>query len=270
MKRMRRAFTLIEVLVVLGIIALMASGITMLSMRDSTQGIDSARHSMMTAFYMARTTAISKRTPTMVIINKGSDITLRLRQVGVIYRIERENAYVGWAALDEGFVMPEGVFFVPPEGDFSSFVKLGKDVKQEEIFYSTFNDIYSGSNSQISIKEFPSRNPQPISTGSGDWYCYQFSPEGLSMNPGALVTLAMGRQNNAGIFTIDNPMRQIGFIIRKLGHKVPFSGYDEMEEVFRPQAVESESSSGSDANKEGGSDAKKEGEPGTKKEAVKK
>lgn len=232
MKKTRGAFTLIEILVVLGIIALMASGITMLSMRDSSHGIDSARHSMMTAFYMARTTAVSKRAPTMVIINKGSDITLRLRQVGVIYRVERNNAYIGWAALDDGFVMPEGVFFVPPESDFSSFVKLGKDVKENEIYYSTFNDIYSGSNSIISIKEFPSKNPQPISTGSGDWYCYQFSPEGLSMNPGALITLAAGRQNNAGTFTIDNPMRQLAFVVRKLGHTIPFAGYDEMEEVF--------------------------------------
>ena len=53
------------------------------------------------------------------------------------------------------------------------------------------------------------------------------------MNPGAYVMLAMGRQNNAGIFTIDNPMTQLGFVVRRLGHTVAFSGYDEMEEVIK-------------------------------------
>ena len=233
MKTSRKAFTLIEVLVVLGIIAFMATGITLLNMKGSAQGIQSARHSLMTAFYSARINALTKQTPVMVIINRGNDITLRLRQVGIIYQAKRDDTPLGWSAIDEGFVMPEGVFFVPPEEDFDQFVKTGKDVGRDEIFYSTFNDIYSGTNSRISIAEFPSINPQPISTGSGDWYCYQFSPDGLSMNPGAYVMLAMGRQNNAGIFTIDNPMTQLGFVVRRLGHTVAFSGYDEMEEVIK-------------------------------------
>lgn len=233
MKKIRRAFTLIEVLVVLGIIAFMATGITMLSMRDTTQGISAARHTMMTAFYSARVAAVTRQTPVMVIIYKGDDITRRLRQAGILYQVRRDDAVLGWSALDEGFVLPEGVFFVPPDEDFSKYAKPGKGVKREEIFCSTFNDIYTGTNSVISIKDFPSVNPQPISTGTGDWYCYQFSPEGLSMNPGAYVLFAVGRQNNAGIFTVDNPALQLGFVVRKLGHTIAFSGYDEMEEVIK-------------------------------------
>ena len=233
MKSLRKAFTLIEVLVVLGIIAFMATGITMLSMKDNSQGISAARHSMMTAFYSARMAAVTRQAPVMVVIYKGDDITRRLRQIGILYQAKRGNTSLGWSALDEGYVMPDGVFFVPPENDFDKFVKLGKDIKKEEIFFSTFNDIYSGTNSEISIREFPSINPQLISTGSGDWYSYQFSPDGLSMNPGAYVMLAIGRQNNAGLFTIDNPALQLGFVVRKLGHTVAFSGYDEMEEVIK-------------------------------------
>ncbi len=233
MKTLRKGFTLIEVLVVLGIIAFMATGITMLSMRDTTQGIVAARHSMMTAFYSARMAAVTRQTPVMIVVYKGNDITRRLRQVGILYQAKRDDTVLGWSALDEGFVMPEGVFFVPPEEDFSKFVRLGKDVPKGDVFCSTFNDIYSGSNSEISIKQFPSINPQPITTGSGDWYCYQFSSDGLSMNPGAYVMLAVGRQNNSGEFIIDNPAAQTGFVVRKLGHTVAFTGYDEIEEVIK-------------------------------------
>ncbi len=232
MKALRKGFTLIEVLVVLGIIAFMATGITMLSMRDSTQGVSAARHSMMTAFYSARIAAVTRQAPVMVIIYKGSDTSRKLRQVGILYQARRDDTVLGWSALDEGFVMPEGVFFIPPENDFSKFVQVSKSAPQDGVFYSTFNDIYSGSNSEISLKLFPSINPQPISTGSGDWYCYQFSPDGLSMNPGAFVMLGVGRQLPNGNFIIDNPALQAGFVIRKLGHTVAFSGYDEMEEVI--------------------------------------
>ena len=233
MKTIRKGFTLIEVLVVLGIIAFMATGITMLSMRDSSHGIMAARHTMMTAFYSARVAAVTKQAPVMVVIYKGNDITRRLRQVGILYQVKRNDVVLGWSALDEGFVMPENVFFVPPSGDFENYVKLGKGIKKDEVFYSTFNDIYSGTNSVINIKDFPSINPQPVSTGSGDWYSYQFSSDGLSMNPGAYVMLAMGRQNNAGMFTIDKPENQLGFVIRKLGHTIAFSSYDEMEETIK-------------------------------------
>ena len=78
MKSLRKAFTLIEVLVVLGIIAFMATGITMLSMKDNSQGISAARHSMMTAFYSARMAAVTRQAPVMVVIYKGDDITRRL------------------------------------------------------------------------------------------------------------------------------------------------------------------------------------------------
>ena len=233
MKNFRKGFTLIEVLVVLGIIAFMATSITMISMKDNSQGISAARHSFMTSFYTARMAAITRQTPVMVIVYKGDDVTRRLRQIGIIYQAKRGNTSLGWSALDEGYVMPEGTFFVPPEDDFDKYVRTSKNIKKEEVFCSTFNDIYTGSNSVISIKEFPSINPQPISTGDGDWYSYQFSPDGISMNPGAYVMLAVGRQNNAGIFTIDNPSLQLGFVIRKLGHTVAFTGYDEMEEVIK-------------------------------------
>ena len=209
-------------LVVIAIISVLSMGISMLNMKDSSQSAYSAQQSMITAFYEARVAAMQKQSDVRVLIYKGPDATRRLRQVG-------------WVALNDGFIMPQNVFFVPPENDFDKFVKPGKDVEASEIYKSTFNNGYTGAYEVVNISQFPSRQPEALTEGSGDWYSYKFSSDGLSLNPGARVMLAMGRIDGNGIYTVDNPYSQVGFVIRLLGHTIPFSGYDEMEETIKEQ-----------------------------------
>ncbi len=233
MRSHRTGFTLIEMLVVIAIISVLSMGISMLNMKDSSQAAYSAQQSLITAFYEARVAALQKQTDVRVIIYRGSDRPRRLRQVGVIYRSKgREDMELGWVALNDGFIMPQNVFFVPPEADFDKFVKAGKDVEAGEIFKSTFNNGYTGAYEVVNIGTFPSRQTESLTEGSGDWYSYKFSGDGLSLNPGAHVMLAMGRMDADGTYIIDNPYSQVGFVIRLLGHTIPFSGYDEMEETI--------------------------------------
>ena len=91
MAHRKSGFTLIEMLVVIGLISVLAMGISMLNMKDASQAIYSAQRSMMTAFYEARTTALTRQTDVKVIIYKGSDISRKLRQVGVIYKVKGED-----------------------------------------------------------------------------------------------------------------------------------------------------------------------------------
>ena len=141
MAHRKSGFTLIEMLVVIGLISVLAMGISMLNMKDASQAIYSAQRSMMTAFYEARTTALTRQTDVKVIIYKGSDISRKLRQVGVIYKVKGEDGLdLGWVALNDGFRMPEGVFFVPSASNFSSFVKTSGQTSPSEIFKSTFNN----------------------------------------------------------------------------------------------------------------------------------
>ncbi len=231
----RSGFTLIEMLVVIGIIAVLSMGITMLNMKDNSQAIYSAQRSMMISFYEARSTALTKQTDAAVIIYRGSDITRRLRQVGVIYKEAGDDSEESssWVALNDGLILPEGVIYVPPDSDFSAFAKAGNGVSAADIYKSTFNNGYTGVPNAINIGEFPSTVPSPMEEGGGDWYAYFFSSDGLSMNPGAYIMLSAARVDALDNYVVDNPYSQLGFVVRRLGNTIPFSDYDEMQETIR-------------------------------------
>ena len=230
----KSGFTLIEMLVVLGIIGLLSVGISMLQNSDPEQAIYSAQRSLMTSFYEARLAAITRQTDVRVIIYKGPDETRKLRQVGIIYRVKNEDGLdLGWVALNSGFIMPRNTFFVPSASDFSSFVKVGKNVSASEVFKSTFNNVYSGAYNIVGMDTFPSVTPFTVSEGNGDWFAYQFSSDGMSLNPGAQVMLAMGHLDADDYYVIENPYSQLGFVIRRIGNTVAFSGYDVMEQTLK-------------------------------------
>ena len=221
-------------LVVIGIIAILSTWISMLNMKDSTQPIYAANRTMMTAFHEARINAVKRQADTRVIIYRGKDIARKFRQVGVIYKVkDADGLEKGWVALNRGVMLPEGVFFVPPAGEFSSTVKVPNGVNESDVFKSTFNNGYTGVFNRVGISEFPSMVPLSVSEGNGDWYAYQFSADGLSMNPGAYIMLATGNMNPKGTLLIDSVYNQMGFVVRRIGNTIPFTDYGEMEETIK-------------------------------------
>lgn len=234
MSKIKKAFTLIEMLVVISIIALMALGISQIQFTNPTQEVYAAQRSMMAAFYEARMAAITKQTDARVIIYKGHDEGRRLRQVGVIYKVfNEEGAEMGWVALNQGFVMTKNAFFIPSSSEFAAYVKMARGRQDTEVFKSTFNSGATGSFHIVGLSEFPSTEPQTLGEGNGDWFSYHFSSDGLSMNPGAMVMIGQGSIDSEGIFEILDPEKQMGFVVRRLGNTVAFTDYDEMEEVLK-------------------------------------
>ncbi len=226
----RRAFTLIEMLIVIAIIAILSVGITQVNIEGIGQKTYTAQRNLMTAFQEARMTALTKQTNARVIIYKGDDISKKLRLYGVIY--ETSN---GWVALNSGGMLPEGTFFVPPEQEFDKFVSIPKsaDFTSQQVFKSTFNYARTGAMPVIGIGEFPSNEPQTLHLGAGgDWYSYQFSSDGMSENPGARVMIATGKVNNKQMLQIDQVYDEVGFVVRKFGNTIAFTDYTEMEEVL--------------------------------------
>ncbi|MDY6069786.1 MAG: prepilin-type N-terminal cleavage/methylation domain-containing protein [Opitutales bacterium] len=224
----RNAFTLIELLVVIAIIAAMAVGFSKIKMGGSTQLAQSAQQILMSTFYEAKSAAQAKQARVRVLIFKGRDYERMLRHIGVVYEDMDENGESkGWIAISES-MLPKGVFFVPPESDFQSFCTVNQNYQVGDVIKSTFNSGASGAPTIVGISEL-SKRAQSMSEGNGDWYCYEFAPEGFSENPSALVAVAMGELGPKNLLIVENPNEQLGFVIRRFGNCVGFSDYLEME-----------------------------------------
>ena len=235
LKRAKKAFTLIELLVVIAIIAVVGAGsVLLVSWNSSKQSLRTAQQQLMSAFEEARLLSCSKNARSRVLIYKGDDQSRKLRQIGLVYEyFDDKGNSVGWSSYSTPVMLPKGVFFVPPSGEYNAYAMLSDSFKGQRIMYSTFHNGTTGAPSVVGISQFGSRRPQTMGEGSGDWYCYEFSPEGLSENPSAQIVIASGIMNSAGKFVQDNPYDILGFRVVKSGKCVGFSDYSEIEGTFQ-------------------------------------
>jgi prepilin-type N-terminal cleavage/methylation domain len=262
MNRKRKAFTLIELLMVIAIIAIISAGsIAMAKWRSDKQSLTAAQQTLMSAFEEARLMAISKNARSRVVIYKGDDPGRKLRQVGVLYEAFDEfGKNMGWIASGMPVNLPKNTFFIPPSGEFRSHIKFGAltgesatssdddidpesalgKMKASEVIYSTFNSGTTGAPSVVGIDEFSIR-PRSMGEGNGEWYCYEFSPEGLSENPSAVIVLGIGTpvyESKIGPDSIegykhkivmDNPYDIMGFVVYRQGRIAAFTEYDQID-----------------------------------------
>ena len=235
LKRTKKAFTLIELLVVISIIALIGSGSVMLvNWNSGKQSLRTAQQQLMSAFEEARLLSCSKNARSRVLIYKGDDLTRKLRQVGLVYEyFDEDGNSLGWASYSNAIMLPKGVFFVPTSGEYNAYATLPETFKGQRLMYSTFRNGTTGAPSIVGISHFGSRKPQSMGEGNGDWYCYEFSPEGLSENPSAQIVVATGSLNASGKYVQSNPYDILGFRIVKSGKCVGFSDYAEIEGTFQ-------------------------------------
>ena len=258
MNRKRKAFTLIELLMVIAIIAVIsAASIGVARMRADKQSLIAGQQILMSAFEEARLMAISKNVRSRVVIYKGDDPGRKLRQVGILYEaFDNEDRNMGWIASGMPVNLPKNVFFIPPSGEFRSHIKFGGDegdvdfesaagkLKESEVVHSTFKSGVTGAPSVVGIDEF-SRNPRSMGEGNGEWYSYEFSPEGLSENPSAVVVLGIGypvyesKKTTNDIdgykykIIMENPYDIMGFVVYKTGRIAAFSDYDQINGNIR-------------------------------------
>jgi len=230
--RNKSAFTLIEMLVVIGIIAILALGISMIRFGGATQSLSSAQQVMMSSFYEAKNAALAKHARVRVLIYKGPDYERTLRQVLIAHEILDENSGDStWSVISET-TLPKGSFFVPPETDFLNLCSIKGEYEVGDVFKSTFNTGVSGVPYTVGLSE-ASLIPQMMNENGSDYYCYEFAPEGFSENANALVMLAAGKLDAKSKLQVENPNEQLGFVIRRFGNCVAFKDYLEMETALK-------------------------------------
>ena len=196
-KDVRDAFTLVEMLVVIGIMALLAAVIGVgLQGGSASAGISSGTRVAASMMQAARTQAVLKQTRARVIINKTSANTEKeLRFMGIIYQNPSNN----WLAANDGALMPKGVYFYP---DISTGGGTNNGPLDDD---------------DVMRINFPRSTAQSATSGEDNWYYYEFDANGLSSNSGARFVLAAGSvvDDNGTIEFMDDSIG--GFVIHKLG-----------------------------------------------------
>lgn len=129
--RLAAAFSLVEMLAVIGVIGILgvAIGVGLSGGNSPGASMSNAQRMMAGMFQMARTQAIMKGEPTAVIIYAGDKSPDRyLRYVGIVSYGDIKNASgtvtgKGWYPISGGRALPKGVYFVPPDGTESGVFK---------------------------------------------------------------------------------------------------------------------------------------------------
>ena len=212
-----RAFTLVELLAVIGIIAVMATVIGVsLGGGNNTASLGTSQRIAAGIFQSARSNAVLKQTETKVLIygdNGGdTDPGKYLRFMQVVYK----NDDGDWVAANTGTYLPQGVYYIPDGG------VAGADsvLTVESDSTGTFND-----------------NVKPNENSTADIgftaYEYSFDSNGLSSDPGNKVVFAAGRvagppANGMPSLAFENQFAVLGFYLRRTG-SVSLADYDDLD-----------------------------------------
>jgi prepilin-type N-terminal cleavage/methylation domain-containing protein len=193
-----RGFSLLELLTVVGIIAVL-SLVTALSMR-STDGsaLRSATNVLAGKIQLARTTAILNNQKVRLLIENSASEETGFRRMMLV----KEAATPGeWEAAGRPMLLPRGIFI---------------DVRGE---------------APHSTRGSSAERPPTQSFAGTDYYFYEFSSTGASLNAGARIVLAAGRHTPAGWERKNEEMIQ-GIFLRRLGEASLFEDADHLRASF--------------------------------------
>jgi len=175
-KTSKSAFTLVELLVVLGIIAIAASIIVVGTGGGAGPALSSSQRILAGVFKGARGQAVLKNAKARVIIHNDPQAEEKFRRfAGIIYENDGE-----WIAGSQGAYFSKGVFFEP---DLSSG--------------NSGNDSGWQSPRTMTV-EYPRANRQnasdsgSVSGGDDVYFYYEFDANGTSNNPNAWAVIQAG------------------------------------------------------------------------------
>jgi len=229
----RNGFTLVELLVTMMVI-MVISGLVMTAVggNDGTNDLNSAISRADSVFSLARSAAISRKTPVRVMINYDSSRVGRdgefLRFL-TIYYLDRGDGVESdddddkngprWKPFAEGEYLPQGIFvdFDRMTRNSGVFRVWTPSVTSEQIItqYAEIPEEPSASLPELPTNSTPANN---------SWIVYEFHANGTARHPMSRFVLgrAIQAEGNTPLNVIPNQYMRAGFVLFRSGKVVHF------------------------------------------------
>ncbi len=212
-----KAFTLLEIILVLGLITILVSvlGHSFIDMGGS-QSLSSGQRIASRAFQSAHALARLRHTQTRVLISKNTDSAPNgqaLRKMLLTHKRDEK-----WELADGEITLPPNIYYVPPE---VNEILQNASPNNKSILKSRY--------------EHPAgltcHAPGEDSSAPANWYFYEFNPNGAAQDSGALFTLVKANPLNkrGSPVAVNTPEQTCGFVIQHNGHLIFLNNYEEIE-----------------------------------------
>lgn len=165
-----RAFTLVELIAVIALVAVFAGISSFAVLRMGSGSMDGAERLAGSQFNAARNLSLLKGTEVRVIIQNDPEAPEHFRrQLGIIYNVAEPTEPALWVAYDSGEVLPDGFYFVP------EVARADGTLEPETMRL-----------------EFPRTDPSAGGAGT-EYYYFEYNKAGIASPAGVQVVLEPGR-----------------------------------------------------------------------------
>jgi len=200
----RRGFTLIEVLVVVGLIVLLAGALG-LALRggEGGSGLIAAERAVAGLFQGARAQAVLLGTEARVIIaDDVSDPDRYMRTLALVY-LSTDPAKPGvWLSNGEAVTLPPGLYVIPANYSGTAPVRSSADGQGMGF-----------------VEGFPFR--ESTASGGSAWLSFAYDAQGVARQPGAKIVIGAGRRLDVDTPVVFNAEQVAGFALARFGGLIP-------------------------------------------------
>ena len=214
-----RAFTLLELLIVVGLIGVLAGGVSLALGDSSGRSLATAQQQLASLVGQARANAAIGQTETRLLFYGNpppvGDATRFLRQVQLVRAVTPGSATTTWEPIGPALTLPRGIYLVPPTT--AGFIAAGVVWPTNPAPRSTLN---TRINYTLVTRASDTAPSIPIIPAFGSAYWIQFRPNGsleapdLAGQPYPKLAIATATLSATNSPLFNNPGAVRGLIIR--------------------------------------------------------